>query len=213
MQDHSRALEGASFRLTTARRHQPIFHEGEPSEAVYRIDVGCVRLQVETAGGQREVVTFLFPGQIFCAGYDVHWASAYAVTDTSLAVFNLPALRTHLCQRQESVSDLLRASDDLLVDLAHHLSLSHARASSRLRWFLRWLAARSGQESSGLVLMPMSRRDIADFLGIAPETVSRTFAALEKRGELHRDASHHSVQLIGGGGGGRTRVAGHSRLA
>jgi len=198
MREHAKTLEGANRRLIKAHRHKPIFHEGEPSDALYRVEEGCVRLQVESAEGEREVVSFLFPGQIFCAGFDVHWASAYAVTDTTLSAFGISAVWDHLAQNPTAAIELLQESDALLNDMAHHLTLCHARASSRLRWFVRWLAVRVGQDANGQVPLPMSRRDIADFLGIAPETVSRTFAVLEGRGELSRPPGQRAVQLSNG---------------
>jgi CRP-like cAMP-binding protein len=201
MTDLKRSLEGASFRIVEAPKHTPIFHEGDAVEAIYRVERGCVRLQINDEGGQREIVTFLFPGDLFCVGLETHWASAYAVTDATIAVFSLPLLWEFISQRSDAALALLFSADDLLDDVAHHLALlSHSDAGARLRWFLQWLSQRSTcKDGSGAVHMPMGRRDIADFLGIAPETVSRLFLRLETRGELRRTGGHHCVLIASAG--------------
>ena len=188
-------LAGARHRLVGALKGRALFHQGGPAEALYRVQRGCIRLEIEAEDGQRDVVSFLFPGDVVCAGFDTHWASAYAVSDCVLAVFALQNLWDHVSRDPEAAHGLLQSADARLVEVAHHMALlSHANAEARLRWFLGWIAPRTalgdGAESFHL---PMGRRDIADFLGIAPETVSRTLKELETSGELRRLAGRRCV--------------------
>lgn len=199
MSAHEAALEGIGPRPLKVGRRQAIFHEGEVSDALYRLDQGCVRLQIEGDEGRREVITFIFPGEIFSAGYEVRWASAYAVSDSLLSVYSMSAVLDHARRTPSAAIALLSASDALLDDIAHHLALSHAMASVRLRWFLQWLSDRIKLHDTGAIPLPMSRRDIADFLGVAPETVSRMFQRLERRGELRRPAGGKAVHYRAAG--------------
>lgn len=181
-------LAGARHRLVGALKGRALFHQGGPAEALYGVQRGCIRLEIEGEDGQRDVVSFLFPGDVVCAGFDTHWASAYAVTDCVLAVFSLQNLWDHVSRDPEAAHGLLQSADARLVDVAQHIALlSHANAEARLRWFLGWIAPRTALgDAAGSFQLPMGRRDIADFLGIAPETVSRTLKELITTGELRR---------------------------
>jgi CRP-like cAMP-binding protein len=189
------ALDGARYRLVGALKGRPLFHQGEAAEAIYRVQRGCVRLEIEGEEGQRDVVTFLFAGDTVCAGFDTHWASAHAVSDSVLAVYAMQTVWEHLAHDPEAAHRLLVSADDRLDHVAHHLALvGHATAEARLRWFLGWVAPRTVlHDSAGSFQLPMNRRDIADFLGLAPETVSRSLRELENSGELRRLGDHRCV--------------------
>ncbi|WP_309089144.1 Crp/Fnr family transcriptional regulator [Phenylobacterium sp.] len=194
------AFEGLGFRSVSLRKHEPLFHEGELATAVYRLERGCIRLQIDSEDGNREIVTFLFPEDVFFVGFKTYWASAYAVTDSSVAVYSLSAFWAHIAADAEAAIAALHSADELVENVAHHLALlTHARGDARLRWFLDWMMSRSPTPENGSeVHLPMSRRDIADFLGIAPETVSRLFLRMESRGELRRADGHKSVLRLPG---------------
>lgn len=187
----SARLDRASHRLVGVLKGQSVFHQGDPAEAVYRLERGCVRLQLAAAGGGREVIAFLFPGDVFCAGLETHWASADAITDAIVTRFSKASLWQLIGADSEAAMALLFSADELLTDLAHHIGrLSHCSASARCSWFLTWIAERGGTGESGVIHLPMSRRDIADFLGVAPETVSRMIRQLQTSGELRRTGPH-----------------------
>ena len=189
------SFEGAPYRLVRAAKSDVIFRQGDPASAVFRIDRGCVRLEIQDEHGRREIVAFLFPGDVFCVGLQQHWSSAYAVNDTLLARYPMSALWTTLARDPGAAMELLVCADQLVELVARHLALvCHATAGERLAWFLSWLHDRTGPEGSSVTQLPMSRRDIADFLGMAPETVSRLFRKLERRGDLRR-TGHHSCIL------------------
>ena len=187
------SFERPALPVVSRGRRRPLFHQGAPVEAAYRLERGCVRLQLEREDGEREVIAFLFPGQLFCAGLTSHWASAYAVTDCVLTI--IPRAQLGEASGEGRLARLLLASsEDLLGELAQHTArLRRTSAMARLRWFLGWLAERSGQAASGALDAPMSRRDIADFLGLAPETVSRLIRRMETHGELRRAGARRIV--------------------
>jgi CRP-like cAMP-binding protein len=184
--DQRRTLEGARFRLMDAPKGEEIFHQGDDAEAIYRVERGCVRLQIDGKDGQREVIAFLFSGEVVCVGLETHWASAYAVTDTIVARISMCSLWELISRDASAARDLLVSADKRLRDVADHgLMLSRFTARARLAWFLQWLSGHDGHRLDAFDL-PMTRRDIADFLGIAPETVSRLFRQAVDRGDLRR---------------------------
>jgi CRP-like cAMP-binding protein len=183
-------LRTAPHRLQLFQRNTSIFHEGDRAEAVYVVQRGCVRLQFNSEDGQREVVAFYFPGDVIFALPETHRASAEAVCETALAKVSRAALWEVAVARPQTARALLALAQESLSVLAQHLGrLTHASALERVTWFLGWLSERTSASGSGLFPVPMTRRDIADYLGVAPETVSRLFRRLEDRGELRKAGS------------------------
>lgn len=170
------------WRVPVARGHV-IFDEGEAAEAFYRVETGCVRLQINANDGRRQILAFCLPGDVF--GVDIRRPrvmAAEAACASELARFPIGEL-SGAAWRPEDWAGVVEASSELVCALAGHLSgLARASAEDRLMWFLDWLAVRSGvSRVNGVLRPPMNRRDIADFLNIAPETLSRAFSRLAAR--------------------------------
>lgn len=156
--------------------------QGSPAESVFTITEGMVRLYRLLADGQRQVLGFALPGDFLgLALADTYSFSADAVTAT--AVCRFPRLsfmayadkRPHLMRRlHEFASHELSLAQDQMV------LLGRRSAEERVAAFLvmmRDRLQRLGHTSPTLPL-PMSRQDIADYLGLTIETVSRTFTKL-----------------------------------
>jgi CRP-like cAMP-binding protein len=182
---HEWSHDSAKAGRVRAAKGRPIFEQGGPAHPAYVIEEGCVSVSTTASDGRRVVVTFLFSGDTLCAGVHDTWASAVAVTDCVLS--SIPVAQATV----RAGGSLLDASDDLLHEVVTRVALlAHLDAPDQVRWFFHWLADRTGRLAGQTVAMPMSRRDVADFLGIAPETVSRAMHALEQRGELRRQGLH-----------------------
>lgn len=169
-----------------APKGRVIYDEGEPPKAFYRVETGCVRLQVNCEDGHRQILAFCLPGDIFGVEFEgARPAAAEAAAACELTRFPIAALNEGGLEAG-SMTSLVSAASDMIVALSMHLKvLGHGSAEDRLMWFLDWLADRQGvSRHGGVVLPPMSRRDIADFLGLAQETLSRTFTRLEALGLL-----------------------------
>lgn len=182
------AVELVQHRLTGVLKGNDVFHQGDPADAVFRVEHGCVRLHLDDEAGYRQVIAFIFPGQAFCVGQETRWASATAVTDSVLTKFSKEALWNLAGVDTQAAMSLLLSSDQLLIELAQHLNrLTHLPAPERMTWFLGWLAQHNGADNDERTFdLPMSRQDIADFLGIAPETVSRLVRQLTTDGKLRQ---------------------------
>jgi len=174
---------GEAFVLMGARlnveRNAEIYGEGEPAEYVYRVVRGVVRTYKLLSDGRRQISAFLIPGDFFGLDCDDEYRfTAEAVTDATLTFVKRSAL-TGLARRDgEVANDLWRmARGELHRAHDHMLLLGRKSAQERIAAFLLEMAERA--EETDTVELPMSRLDIADYLGLTIETVSRTFTHLE----------------------------------
>lgn len=173
---------GEAFALMGARlnveRNAEIYGEGEPAEYVYRVVRGVVRTYKLLNDGRRQISAFLLPGDFFGLDCDDEYRfTAEAVADATLTFVKRSAL-TGLARRDgEVANDLWRmARAELHRAHDHMLLLGRKSAQERIAAFLLEMAERVERDT---VELPMSRLDIADYLGLTIETVSRTLTHLE----------------------------------
>ncbi|MGC2857009.1 Crp/Fnr family transcriptional regulator [Novispirillum sp. DQ9] len=167
--------------------HDVVFDEGQPAEWVYSLTSGTVKLSKLLGDGRRQIVGFVFPGDFFgfAAGGEGYPYTAEAVTPVGLCRFATP----RLAQLRAEAPDLERLLFDRLVaDLAlaqeQMLLLGRMAAREKVAHFLLTLSRRAQRRGDppSPVALPMSRQDLADFLGLTIETVSRTFTQLKRDG-------------------------------
>ncbi|MBL8769829.1 MAG: Crp/Fnr family transcriptional regulator [Phenylobacterium sp.] len=187
MNDLAEFLEGARHWRVRYHARQVIFDEAEPSNAVFRIETGCVRLQIIGESGRRQILGFLFAGDIFGVCAPERITAAEAVTDVELMRYSLESVLQLSSKSRELTVELIRAANRLFNDVAHHLEhVGHMSATERVLWFLTWLAHRQGRGTGETVSLPMTLRDVGDFLALTPETLSRVLRELESDRHLSR---------------------------
>lgn len=179
-------LPGVRF---TYSRDEEIYGEGEPAEFVYKMVSGVIRTHKLLSDGRRQVGAFHFPGDLFgCERGGAHRLTAEAVTDAAVVVYRRRSCEA-LAARDAAVACRLWALAARDLDRAeeHLLLLGRKTAVERVAAFLLQMAARS--PAGGSIELPMTRRDIADYLGLTIETVSRAFSQLQSAGALHRSGA------------------------
>jgi CRP/FNR family transcriptional regulator len=161
-----------------------LFSQGEPATKVFNVSEGVVRLYKLLPDGRRQVIGFKLPGDfIGLAAAEMHGLSADAVNQVAVCWFPKQAFvrfsedKLALLRRLNEFAnrELSYAQDRML--LLGRYSAEEKMASFILGW--RDRLARLGRATDEVGL-PMSRRDIADYLGLTIETVSRTFTKLER---------------------------------
>lgn len=176
-------LEPVQSWRVTAPKGRGIYDEGQPPEAFYRVESGCVRLQVIGADGRRQILAFFLLGDVFgldCG--DCRQAAAEATVKTDLTRYPIAAVERLLGSNPAAATRLMTAACDMVHALSAHLvGMGHASAEERAMWFFEWLSGRQGAARGAPLDLPMNRRDVADFLGLAQETLSRTLTRLEER--------------------------------
>ncbi|MDX2158373.1 MAG: helix-turn-helix domain-containing protein [Hyphomicrobiaceae bacterium] len=169
-----------------AREH--LFCEGDQATHVYRVEVGHICIYRMMPDGRRQVVDFAYPGDVIGLGaLGEHADSAQAMERT--VVRGLPVA---------TLKDLARFDSQLGIKLYEALSrellaarellftVSQRTAAERVAAFLMALSRRNERrgEKPDEIVLPMTRMDIADFLGLTIETVSRTFTRLRTDGVI-----------------------------
>jgi CRP/FNR family nitrogen fixation transcriptional regulator len=160
-------------------RNEEIYGEAEPADYLYKVVSGAVRMYRVLNDGRRQIGAFYLPGDMFGLepGEDQHASSAEAIGDVTVLVFKRSAVFA-LSARDADVARQIWEMTARELHRAHnHMLLLIKSAQERVASFLLEMAGR-GSESDEVTL-PMSRQDIADFLGLTIETVSRTITHLE----------------------------------
>ncbi|AXI41399.1 helix-turn-helix domain-containing protein [Sulfitobacter sp. SK011] len=171
---------------TAATRLKPgtfLYYEGDHVEWLYQVTSGVLRLTRLLADGRRQVIAFGYPGDI--VGFPSngrHHADCEALTEARLQPYRRSALESGEGDPKLHQGLLQAALREISAMQDHFMMLGRKSASEKLASFLCVLVDQVGQDLGGFrqVTLPMSRSDIADFLGLTTETVSRTFTQLRK---------------------------------
>jgi len=194
--DHVRPIDVVKALGVVASydRNAEIFGEDTVSDHLYVVLSGAVRICKLLGDGRRQIETFCMAGDVF--GWETaprHRFSAEAVSDCKVARIKRSILFARAADDAElghalwalTAAELSRAQDHLLV-------LGRKTAQERVATFLLDMARRHG--SNGIeVMLPMSRQDIADYLGLTIETVSRTLTHLEEMDAIALPSSRRVV--------------------
>ena len=182
-------LQGASMPFD---RNAEIFGEGEPADYVYKVLTGAVRTYRILSDGRRQISAFHFPGDVFGLELDAeHSASAEAIATSTVLIVRRSAV-VALAERDGGIARRLwtLTAQELQRAQGHTLLLIQS-AQERVARFLLEMAERFSSGSS--VELPMTRQDIADYLGLTIETVSRTLTLLEDAATIELPASRRIV--------------------
>jgi CRP/FNR family transcriptional regulator len=168
--------------------NQPIFYAGDKSEHVSNVVQGAVRLYNLLPDGRRQITGFLFAGDFLGMAANQEYAySAEALTTVKLCRFPRRKLEALLDVLPSLERRLLgAASNELVAAQDQMLLLGRKTAREKVASFLLRLSRRAVErgESADPVFLPMSRADIADYLGLTTETVSRTITNLRENGMI-----------------------------
>jgi CRP-like cAMP-binding protein len=182
-------LMGASMSF---RRNAEIYGEGEPAEYLYKIVSGTARTYKVLSDGRRQVGGFYLPGDILgIETTEEHSFSAEAISGCRVLLIKRSAL-VALAGRQDEIARQMWSliGEELRRVQAHNLLLIKS-AQERVAAFLLEMAERVS--TGNAVELPMSRQDIADYLGLTIETVSRTLTQLEKLAAIQLSSSRRIV--------------------
>ena len=168
----------------TLEAKQTLFLQNDPADAVYNVTDGVVRLYKLLPDGRRQIVGFALPGDFLgLAMTERYGFCADAVDSTSVCRFARDAFSRFVDQKPH-VLRRLHAFATHELSLAHDqmLLLGRRTAEEKVAAFLIGLRQRWARLSglSDTIPLPMSRQDIADFLGLTIETVSRTLSRLAR---------------------------------
>jgi CRP-like cAMP-binding protein len=167
------------------RRGQEICGASRPAEYWYRLTSGVARRCVVRPDGRRQILDLLLPGDYF--GFTIHdqydFTAEAAVEKTLVACYSRKRAEALANANPEIASALRKVAFDALFRLETQLLiLGRVTAVEKVGSFLLEMAARSPNGDEGKVTLPVSRYDMADYLALSVETVSRSITDLKHRG-------------------------------
>ncbi len=180
-------VAGISSRQA-CRARQTVFYEGDPGRYVYEVIAGVLKLCKLLPDGRQQITGFLYPGQLF--GLVLHGDYVYtaeAVTDVKLGRFPI----SQLDRMADEVPGLGRSllaltTHELVTAQEQMLLLGRKSSAEKVASFLQRLSEANEERGDDPLLLhiPMVRSDIADYLGLTTETVSRTITKLKTIGVI-----------------------------
>ena len=160
-----------------------IYGENEPAEYLYKVVGGTVRTYKVLVDGRRQIGAFHLAGDIFgLETGEAHTSSAEAITECKIIVIKRNTVIALAARDNDVTRQMWELTARELQRLQEHSLVLIKSAEERVAGFLLEMADRV--PSGGAVELPMSRQDIADYLGLTIETVSRTLWALENCGAI-----------------------------
>jgi CRP/FNR family transcriptional regulator, nitrogen fixation regulation protein len=173
-------------------RNAEIYGENEPADYLYKVVSGSVRTYKIFDDGRRQIGEFYFPGDMF--GLEVgetHQFSAEAIENCVILLIKRSALVALAEHNGDIARELWTFTARELQQVRAHMMLLIKNAEERVACFLLEMADRLSTAES--VELPMSRQDIADYLGLTIETVSRTLTHLEAKAVIALPTSRRIV--------------------
>jgi len=171
-------------------RGHTLFRQGESFGALYVVRAGSLKTFVEGSEGDLQILGFHLPGDIMGIGglTNEHYpCSAQALERSSIFELRYNQLQEVSASVPALHHQLLRViSGALVTEQRHSVMMGKQQAQRRLAFFIRRMADRYARLSRDpqVLALPMSRGDIANYLGLALETVSRLFTKMESDGLL-----------------------------
>lgn len=184
--------QSRTTRQQTCEAHHMVYFEGDQAAHIYEITSGSVMLYKLLPDGRRQVVEVLGPGDLFGFNLDAyHDCSAETLVLTVLTVFN----RREVEQSSAAQSHLTRCALQQVSAMHNHaVLLGRKSAYERVATFLMRFVPDRGTDScpgpsdpnrdEGRVVLNMTRQEIADYLGLTIETVSRVISDMKRKGVI-----------------------------
>jgi CRP/FNR family transcriptional regulator, nitrogen fixation regulation protein len=168
----------------TYKKGTEIYGEKEPAEYVYQVKSGAVRSYKLLSDGRRQIGAFHLAGDIFgLENGGEHRFTAEAIVDTTVRLIKRQSLEMVAESDAIVARNLLSMTTSNLQHAEDHMLLLGRKTSlERVAAFLLEMDKRL--TAAGVMALPMSRRDIADYLGLTLETVSRALSRLHELGTL-----------------------------
>lgn len=194
--DRQQAKLAAIGTVVEFKRNQPIYHQGDSATSLFNLVAGVAKTANMTmADGSEQIVGFHFRGDLIGLAEEGHYVnSAIAVTPARAIKFSAASLDTLLKSDSSlNLQAITKLCHELRTAQRHTMMLAQRNAATKVVLFLQMIdeCEIANGNPGGELFLPMTRVDIANYLGLSPETVSRTFAKLEKSGTIALSKSHH----------------------
>jgi len=192
-------LDGVVKQRNPLQKNEFLYRDGEPANAIYAVRSGSLKTAAESSNGDEQIVGFHLAGEIVGLdgfGTGDHTCNAVALETTSVCVLPLNQLED-LCHVMPGLQRQMRRIMGKEVNEDHRmlLMLGKMSAEERLASFLLSFSTRMKERNwrEDEFILSMPRQDIANYLGVAVETVSRLFSRYQEEGIIEVDRRRISI--------------------
>ncbi|MGL4186054.1 MAG: fumarate/nitrate reduction transcriptional regulator Fnr [Thiotrichaceae bacterium] len=184
--DELELLEKTIDKTTKIKKRDYLFHRDDTQSSIYAVKSGAIKTSLSTPDGEEQILGFYLPGDLL--GFDAfahnrHTCDAQALDDSLVCELNMEHFQ-ELCGKIASMRGQMLRQVGLEIEREHMLllTLGQMRTEERLATFLSGLSERNRERgfSSSEFYLPMARHDLANYLGMAVETLSRMFSRLQE---------------------------------
>jgi CRP/FNR family transcriptional regulator len=195
-----RDLDAVVEQIKPLHKNDYLYRDGDKAAAIYAVRSGCVKTVTESANGEEQIVGFHLAGELL--GLDgfadgAHTCNAQALETSSVCELPLSQLE-ELCRDIPGLQKQMRRimGKEVSADHQQLLLLGKMSAEERLASFLLSFSSRMQERNwkSDEFNLSMPRQDIANYLGIAVETVSRLFASFQQEEIIEVDRRHITIK-------------------
>lgn len=200
--NHLEDTQLAEIMVTTQsvsyKKNELIYHAGDESDSLYIINKGRVRIYRLAESGKEQLVRFLnpgdFTGEMALFSESTHESYAEAVMDTKICMIKRADIQEFLLKYPSiSLKVLAEFSNRLEASEKQATRFSTEKVETRIALFLIESLSEEKTGENELIL-PMSKKDLASYLGTTPETISRKFNELEDKGYI-KQITHKKIRI------------------
>lgn len=178
------------------KKREILYKAGEQSDSLYIVRRGKVKNYRLTESGKEQLVRILMPGdftgEYALFGDSIHESYAEAMTDTNICIIKRADLQNLLIKYPSISMHILKVFSNRLEQSERQTTLfATEKIETRIALFLTQCIDNDSNEIS----LPMSKKDLASYLGTTPETFSRKLTQLEERGYIKRK-SNKQIEII-----------------
>jgi len=197
LSEEERARVDTLATLKNLQTNAYLIHQHSEANYIYMLEEGVLIMERSSASGRRQVMAFIYPGNfIGIAQNEYYEFSVKALTDARLQEIPAKAFITLQDEMPALKENVRRIGGNILAHtLDQVFALGQKKAHERICFLLQQLQDRKSGNSAGMIDLVMTRQDIADYLGLTIETVSRAFSKLKREGIINIHSAH-TVEIL-----------------
>jgi CRP-like cAMP-binding protein len=193
-----RAFLGAASAVRAYGRGEAIYAQGSRADRCYLLISGMARKFMNTRSGRRRIVDFIMPGDYFgLTAAARHAFSIEAVVPDTLVASHAMRHLERIASYDLEINAIIREAAFATISRLQGriLILGQMTAKEKVGSFLLAMTTRLTERTADIIILPMSRYDVADYLAISVETVSRALTRFKQNGTI-RIAGARQIEIV-----------------